>query len=435
MKFNNYIYILVVLVLSSGFLLGQQVEKPTTGRFLLKSGQVYTHDKGMISADLLIDNGRIVDVGSKLQSEAAQVIDCDGLEIYPGMIDSGTKLGLAEIGAVSLTQDHSEIGTYTPHMQALTAVNPSSVNIPVNRVNGITTVLAVPGGGLFPGTAALIDLMGYTPDQMYAGFKGVVLRFPSSGKRGRWDRRSAEDIEKDNKKAKKKLTEFWKNAKVYASIKGANPNAELEYNPQMDALVDVINGAAKILIEANKKSDILAALKWVNENKLDAVFTGVAEGYRVADSLAKYKIPVITGPILSNPSRDSDKYDVAYANASLMHKAGVKVAIRTNETENVRNLPYNAGFATTYGLSWEDAFKAITITPAEIFGIADDYGSLEKGKMANLFVSNGDPFETKTQIKHLFIKGWKVPLESRHTLLYEEFLERDPSLIDNNSKK
>lgn len=203
----------------------------------------------------------------------------------------------------------------------------------------------------------------------------------------------------------------------------------------MEALVDVINGSAPILLEVNKKADILEALKWVNENKLKAIFTGVAEGYRVADSLAKYKIPVITGPILSNPSRASDKYDVAYANPSLMQKAGVKVAIRTNETENVRNLPYNAGFAATYGMTWEQAFDAISIVPAQIFGIDKDYGSLEEGKIANLFISNGDPFETRTQIKHLFIKGWNIPLESRHTLLYDEFLERDPGLQLDKSEK
>jgi len=182
------------------------------------------------------------------------------------------------------------------------------------------------------------------------------------------------------------------------------------------------------LVEVNKKEDILAALKWVSENDIDAIFTGVSEGYRVADSLAKYNIPVITGPILNNPSRDSDHYDVGYSNAGKMQKAGVKVAIRTNETENVRNLPYNAGFAAAYGMGWKEAFKAVTIVPAEIFGIADKYGTVERGKVANIFVATGDPFETSTEIKFLFIKGWKVPLESRHTLLYDEFLERDPGL-------
>lgn len=111
-----------------------------------------------------------------------------------------------------------------------------------------------------------------------------------------------------------------------------------------------------------------------------------------------------------------------------MQKAGVKVALRTNDTENVRNLPFNAGYAATYGMGIEEALKAITIVPAEIFGLGDKYGSLDEGKVANLFVSDGDPFEMKTRISHLFINGWNIPMESRHTLLYDEFLERSPGL-------
>ncbi|NET31599.1 MAG: amidohydrolase family protein, partial [Cyanothece sp. SIO1E1] len=171
-----------------------------------------------------------------------------------------------------------------------------------------------------------------------------------------------------------------------------------------------------------------SAIKWVTEKKVKAIFTGVAEGWRVADKIAAANIPVITGPMLSMPTRTSDRYDTPYANAGKMHKAGVKVAIRSNETENVRNLPYNAGFAAAYGMGKEAALKAVTIVPAEIFGVADRLGSLEKGKSATLFVTDGDPFETKTHVKHLFIDGWSVPLDSRHIRLYNEFLERSPGL-------
>jgi imidazolonepropionase-like amidohydrolase len=404
---------------------GQQVEKTYTGTFLLKGGKVETVYKGVIDADVLIEDGLIKEVAEDIGHPGAQLIDCKGLIIYPGMTDSGTKLGLGEISAVSLTQDHNELGEYTPHMEALTAVNPSSVNIPVTRVNGVTTVLTVPDGGLLPGTAALINLQGYTPGQMFAGFKGVVLNFPSTGRRGRRDSRSDEDIAKANKKAQDNLKKYWANAKIHAAMAS---KGEVEYNPQYEALRPVIDKEASLLITVNKKSDILQAIKWVNENDIKAIFTGVAEGYRVADSLAKYNIPVITGPILDNPARASDKYDSAYANAGIMQKAGVKVAIQTNETENVRNLPYNAAFAAAYGMGWREAFKAVTVIPAEIFGISDKYGTIERGKVANVFVADGDPFETKTQVKHLFISGYKVPLESRHTLLYNEFLDRDPGL-------
>ena len=181
-------------------------------------------------------------------------------------------------------------------------------------------------------------------------------------------------------------------------------------------------------IEVNKQSDILQAIKWIRENNIKAVLTGVAEGWRVADSIAASGLPVITGPVLSMPSRESDRYDQAYRNAGLMQKAGVKVALRTDEAENVRNLPFNAGFAATYGMGREEALKAVTIVPAEIFGLADELGSIEVGKRANLFIADGDPFEPATQIKYLFIDGWNVPIESRQTLLYEEFLNREPGV-------
>ena len=423
---NKQLYIALVIVLLSIIQLsGQQIEKSFTGTFLLKGGQVETVYKGVIDADVLIENGVIKQVAASIDNSDAELINCNGLTIYPGMIDSGTKLGISEISSVSLTQDHNEIGNYTPHMEALTAVNPSSVNIPVTRVNGITTVLSVPSGGTMPGTAALINLQGYTPEQMYAGFKGVVLNYPSTGRRGRRDRRSDEDIKKAEEKATKNLKTLWDNAKLHAQL---SAKGETKYNPQYEALKPIVEKKAPLMIAVNKKSDILAAIKWVNKNDIKAIFTGVSEGYRVADSLAKYNIPVITGPILDNPSRASDSYDSAYSNAGKMQQAGVKVAIQTGETENVRNLPYNAGFAAAYGMGWTEAFKAVTIIPAEIFGIDDKYGTIEQGKIANVFVTDGDPFETKTQVKFLFINGYKVPLESRHTLLYDEFLERDPGL-------
>jgi len=199
-------------------------------------------------------------------------------------------------------------------------------------------------------------------------------------------------------------------------------------NPQMESLKPIVQGSQPLIIEVNSKGDIEGALEWVKDKKMKVVLSGVSEGWRVADKIAKAKIPVITGPVLDVPRRDNDRYDASYANAGKMSKAGVKVALRTDNNENVRNLPFHAGFAAAYGMGVEEALKAVTINAAEIFGVADKYGSLEKNKVANLFVSDGDPFETKTQIEKLFIRGWSIPLESRHTLFYDEFLERTPGV-------
>jgi imidazolonepropionase-like amidohydrolase len=406
----------------------QQVEKSTYGTFALTHAAIETVTKGRLeNATIIIRDGIIEAVGTDVPIPPdAQLIDCKDLEIYPGMIDGGTKLGLQEIESISLTQDDDEVGELTPEMDALTAVNPNSVLIPVTRVSGVTSVITRPSGGLFPGTASLIDLHGYTPEQMYDGFKAMVINFPSSGRRGRYDSRSDEDIKKEGDKAIKKLDETWERVRTYASIDSATMG-KADYNPEMAALVPVLRGEMTAFIEANKESDILAALKWIKEKKIKAVLTGVAEGWRVADSIALAGVPVITGPVLATPTRDTDPYDQAYKNAGLMQKAGVKVALRTNDAENVRNLPFNAGFAATYGMGKDEALKAVTIIPAEIFGVADQIGSIEPGKKANLFVSTGDPFEPATAIKYLFINGWNVPLESRQTLLYEEFLHRSPT--------
>ncbi len=336
----------------------QQVEKSTYGTFALTNAAVETVTKGRLEkATVIIRNGLIEAVGPNVPIPAdAQVIDCKDLTIYPGMVDGGTRLGLQEIESISLTQDYDELGELTPEMDALTAVNPNSVLIPVTRVSGVTSVITYPSGGLFPGTAALINLQGYTPEQMYGGFKAMVINFPSSGRRGRYDRRSDEDIKKDGDKAIKKLNDTWARVHTYAAIDSATMG-KAEYNPELAALVPVLKGEMTAFIEVNKESDILAALRWIKAQKINAVLTGVAEGWRVADSIALAGVPVITGPVLSMPTRDTDPYDQAYKNPGLMQKAGVKVALRTNEAENVRNLPFNAGFAAAYGMGTDEALK------------------------------------------------------------------------------
>jgi imidazolonepropionase-like amidohydrolase len=261
---------------------------------------------------------------------------------------------------------------------------------------------------------------------MYAGFKGIILNFPTSARRSTYDRRSEEDVKKDAERAQKNLNDIWGRAVKYQAMKAAN--AELDYYPEMDQLAKAVTGELPLLVEVNAASDIEVAIKWIKDNGVKAILTGVAEGWRVADKIAASGLPVITGPMLSIPTRQSDRYDAAYTNPGIMAKAGVKVVIRSNDAENTRNLPFNAGFAAAYGMGKEEALKAVTINAAEVFEIADRRGSIEAGKDATLFVSSGDPFETRTQILHVFIDGYRVPMSNRHIKLYQEFLERSPGL-------
>ncbi|MEO0338557.1 MAG: amidohydrolase family protein [Bacteroidota bacterium] len=421
--------IIILLALAVTLSAKAQVAKSAKGTFALTNATIETVTRGTVeNGTLVISDGKITALGTDVNiPSGATTIDCSGHTIYPGMIDAGTRLGLSEVSSVSLTNDFNEIGEVKPHMQALTAVNPNSVAIPVTRVSGVTTVVAAPAGGLIPGTAALINLVGYTPDQMYAGYKGVVMNFPNSRRRGRFDRRSEDDIKKAYEKSMKNINKLWDQVELFAKTKSAN--ADTKYNPALEAMVPVLDGKMGLLIEVNSKDAILNALKWIKEKNIEnAVLTGVSEGWRVAEEIAEAGVPVITGPVLSTPTRSSDRYDRPYANAGIMHQAGVKVAIRTADTENVRNLPFNAGFAAAYGMGKKAALEAVTIVPAQIMGVSDEIGSLEVGKNANLFVADGDPFETKTLIKHVFINGYQIAIDSRHIQLYNEFLERSPGV-------
>ncbi len=406
------------------------------GAIALKDARIVTvTGKTIERGTLVIEKDRIVAVGPNVRApRGARVIELRGFTIYPGLIDSGTQIGLVEVGSLEETRDASELGDLSPQMKALTAVNPNGVAIPVTRVSGVTTVLTEPSGGMLPGQAALVNLHGYTPQQMYAGFEGVALRFPSTGRRGRFDRRSDEDIKKASDKALKKLNDTWDRAELYERIdstyesspeRGRRP----EYVPSMAALLPVLRGEQHLIVYVNTARDITAALDWVEKRGLtNVIFSGLAEGWRVADKIAEAGIPCLVGPVLSIPTRASDRYDKAYANPGLMHKAGVMLAIRSDDTANSRNLPYHAAFAAAYGMGVDEALRAVTSVPAEIFGIDKDLGSLEVGKKATLFVADGDPFETSTTIHHVFIDGYEIPMESRHTRLYDEFLERDPGV-------
>lgn len=426
-KFTSILLVLLIVIPSFA-----QTQK---GTFAFINAKIETITSGTINnGTLVIRDNKIIDLGTNITLPVGiETLDCKGLSIYPGFIDCGTSVGLVEVGMVDVTNDNNELGDNSAQMDALTAINPNSEMIPVTRLGGITTVLSVPSGGTFPGLACLINLHGYTPDQMSVNqTRLAVMNFPSRGKNGFWDKRSDEDIDKEDKKKFNDLDATINKARLYSHIDSVADNKQkfiLEYQPEIKTLADVINGKYTLMIEVNKSSDIDSAINWVKINKFsNVIFTGVSEGWRVADKLSNAKIPCIVGPILSMPTRETDRYDKGYSNAGILSKAGVKVCIRTNEYANSRNLPFNAGYATAYGMDKDEALKAITIHAAQIFGVDKLLGSIEIGKQATFFIANGDPFEPRTLIKSVFINGYKIPMESRQTKLYKEFIKRSPGL-------
>lgn len=421
--------------------MGDPVAQGRRGTFAIVGARLVTMGpQGTIERGTLVvgPDGKIAAVGASVAvPPAAEVIDGTGLEVYPGMIDGASGLGLTEVGSLSETQDGDDLGEITPHLQALTAVNPNSVVIPVTRVAGVTSVVTMPSGGLFPGTAALIRLHGYTPEQMLVApsARYVVLEFPATGRRGPFDQRPDEEVAKAADRALARLNDTWDAALAQTRIDSAqraSPEAgrARPYTPALDALSDVVRGERTLLVRVNAARDIEKALDWVKARRVRrVVLSGAMEGWRVADKIAAAGLPVLAGPILAVPTRGSDRYDRPYANPGLLAAAGVRIGIASNETENTRNLPFHAGFAAGHGLGRDAALRAVTIDAARILGVDDRIGSLETGKVADLFVATGDPFEPRTHVRRLFINGYDVPLVSRHTRLNDEFLRRNPGYV------
>jgi imidazolonepropionase-like amidohydrolase len=422
-----------IIALSLHNLHAQITEKPEFGKFAITNATVHTVTNGVIeNGTVLIDGHLISYVGTDADYDNSyMVINAEGKHVYPGLMDSQTSLGLVEIGAVDRTVDNREVGLMNPHVLAFTAINPHSASIPVTRVNGVTHVISLPTGSGIAGKATLIDLWGYSPDSMAVlPEAGLHVAWPSSGRRGWWDSRSEKEIKEEYDKTIEMLNEYWAKAKFYDQMMTEfEANADGKEHPdkdlRMEAMRNVVNGEIPIIISVNGEKDILNALEWIKEVE-DARFilNGVREGWRVAEEIAEAGIPVIT-TTLYTPTRSYDNYQRPYQNPGMMAKAGVKVLLASGDTENVRNLPYNAGYAATYGMGTEEALKAVTINPAEAFGVADKLGSLEAGKHANLIITDGDPFEPLTNFEQVFIRGLKIPMVSRHTQLFEEFLNRD----------
>lgn len=436
---------LAISVMITTGAMAQIPEKATFGKYALINAEIHTVSNGVIKQGTVLINGKNIEfVGTNAKiTDQYQVIDCTGKRIYPGFIDSFTYLGLVEISAVPVTVDNAEIGNYNPQMRAFTSINPTAAAIPVTRVSGVTTVIAAPTSGRISGKATLINLYGYSPDSMaVAGNAALNMTWPSLGGGGfgggggggfGGQQRTPEQIREAFDQNLREIQEYFDRSKFYDTMMDAyEANTTGKKRPdkdqQMDAMREVIDGKIPVVISVNAERDIIEVLKWIEKNKhLKFVLASVAEGWRVADKIAEAGVPVIVGPMLRTPTRGYDNYQRPYQNAGLLAKAGVKIAIMSGDTENVRNLIYNAGYAATYGLGTEEAVKAITLNPAEIFGVADKIGSIQEGKMANLFIADGDPFEPSTTVEQVFISGNKIPMVSRQNQLYLEFIRRDPS--------
>lgn len=388
-------------------------------------------------ATIVIIDGKFAGVGTSTKALAiggsSQIIDGRGLEAYPGMINAWSNIGLTEISSVPATNDGAEMGDFNPHLLAFSAVHPASEHIPVARVNGITTCLSAPSGGLIPGQATLLHLDGWTPDEMaISKSAGLVVNFPGFALR----RESSGDAEpapgsrrepfaalkKAQESRVRELSELLEKARHYEKARTADPSTLRD--GRLEALTPVVQGRMTVFLKADTARDIRNAVEFAGKEKLKAVIVGGREANKVAELLKKENVPVILESIVRLPSREDDPYDAPFTVPRDLARAGVRFALTSPSSADVRNLPYEAGFAEAYGLPHLEALRAITSSAAEILGVSGKLGTIEAGKVADLVITDGDLLELRTQVRYLFIAGKNVGLESKHTRLYEKYRAR-----------
>ena len=405
------------------------------GTFAITGARIITVSGAVIeNGTVIIQDGKIAALGASVNVPAnAERIDGAGLSVYPGMIDAGTSLGLSEVPlGGNATVDLAEVGDINANAKAITGINPHSSHVNVTRVNGITTVLSMPGGGTVSGQAAIINLWGATQSDMaIVPTFGLVINFPRIATFGGFGQPQLEFSEAVRRRDQRleDLKRVFKEAETYGRVRDAYEKDKNLPSPKVDlkleAMIPYIRGEKPIIFTAERDRDIRGVIKFVEDTKTKGIIVGGQEAWKAADGLKKNNIPVIYTNIYNLPVRDDDAYDYLFESPSKLQQAGVKFAIATGDGgAEVRDLPYHAGLASAYGLSKDEALKSVTLYPAQILGISDRLGSIEQGKIANLVITDGDLLEPRTNVKYLFINGRQIPLTSRHTELYERFKDR-----------
>lgn len=423
-----------------------QVE--ATGAIAIRGGKLLTITHGVIENGVVVmENGKITAVGAASTSipRGATVIDATGMTVYPGLIDSETNLGLVEVEADQMSNDLVEPSDeIMPHMHVADAFHSETQRIPVVRLNGITNAIVAPGtDDSLPGQDIFIQLDGKDRDEMIllrdiamplnfsaeqrrrggrgeGGGGGLSGRFPST-RMGLASQLRQAFIDALDYEAKQ---QSGAGKRSDTSSKGAGSSGERQDRQKRDlkleALLPYLHGQRPVVIGAKDGYDLENAMRLAREFNLKVILNHVTHSQQILDEIASWKVPVIVGPIYDFP-RPDERYDAVYSLPAELYKRGVKIALASYKVEHNRNLPYAAGYAVAFGLPYEEALKAVTINPAEIWGVADKLGSLDVGKTANVVIANGDPLDVKTDVKQVFIEGRKIAMENRQTRLRDQY--------------
>ena len=379
---------------------------------------------------ILFEKGKITAIGKNVQlPKNTKVIEAKGKHVYPSLFESHSQMGLIEIGAVPATDDRREIGNLNPNVKAQVAVNPDSEVIPVTRSNGVLLALSAPRGNLVAGQSVILQLDGWTYEDMTVkavaamniSWPRVNSAIPFSGSSSRSRRRPETSSGSNPLDELKKLFE---DTRAYMKSK---KDPTVKHDLRLEAMIPVVKGKVPIMVSADSLDQIQSAVSFCVKEKAKMILLGGYDAPLCADLLKKHNIPVILSAVYRMPRRRNDAYDAAYTLPSRLEKLGVKYCISgtdRSETWNARILPDHAATAVAYGLSLEEALKAITLYPAQILGVADRVGSLEKGKDATLFVSDKSPLEITNQVEMAFVQGRTVELSDRQKRLYKKYQQK-----------
>jgi imidazolonepropionase-like amidohydrolase len=440
---------LILILALAAISLAQAAKKSSTASpsssstIVLRGGRLLTISHGVIENGVLVmQNGKITAVGaagSVSIPRDAKVIDVAGMTVYPGLIDSETHLGLTEISADQMTDDMVETSDeIMPNMHVYDAFHGETALIPVTRINGVTNAIVAPGiQDTLPGQDSFIQLAGRSSEEMLmvrdialplnftgrqrrneGGFQN--LKYPSTRMGMAAQLRQAfidaQDYEQKMAAYEKKKSAGGDENKDKGAGAGAPPKRDLKF----EALLPYLHGRKPIVLAAEEPNDVLTALDLANEFHLKVILNHLSHSTGVLDKVAATGFPVIIGPIYEQP-KEWERYDTVFKLPAEMAKRGIKIAFASYDAHNVRNLPYAAGYAVAFGLPHDEALKAITLNPAQIWGVDDRLGSLDVGKLGNVVVANGDPLDVKTDVKHVFIDGEEIPLVSRQTELRDQY--------------
>lgn len=354
-----------------------------------------------------------------------QRFDVSGGHVYPGFISAVTTIGLVEIGQVEATIDRSETGDLTPEVRAAVAINPDSTVIPVTRTNGVLAAGVFPSGGLIPGRAAVIGLEGWTWEGMViSADAGLVVSWPSKVRRRMFRRPGAEAPAMPSADERREIIEqAFADARSYLAARAADRGVPVDV--RFEAMARALRGETQVFVHADDVEQIESAVAWAQRSELAIVLVGGGDAGLCTDLLKRAGVPVIVTGTHRLPRRRDSDYDEPFRLPSVLEKAGVTWCLATDGNfYNERNLPYHAATAVAFGLPREAALRSITLSAAEILGVAHRIGSLDVGKAATLIVVHGDPLLIPTNVDKAFIDGRQIDLRNKQTELAEKYIEK-----------